>query len=86
MAGGRGWLGRGTGTTTGISAADRAATCKALATPAVAAADFARPGHIFPLRYTVGGVLKRMGHTEASIGTLARRALAAWIALVLTWE
>ena len=56
------------GTSTGISAADRAATCRALATPSAQAADFARPGHIFPLRYTEGGVLKRMGHTEASIG------------------
>jgi len=56
------------GTTTGISAADRATTCRALATPSAQAADFARPGHIFPLRYTEGGVLKRMGHTEASVG------------------
>jgi len=55
------------GTTTGISAHDRAATIRALADPASKAEDFARPGHIFPLRYTEGGVLARAGHTEASI-------------------
>jgi 3,4-dihydroxy 2-butanone 4-phosphate synthase / GTP cyclohydrolase II len=60
------------GTTTGISAADRAATVRALAGGA-SAADFARPGHIFPLRYHPGGVLRRAGHTEASVD-LARLA------------
>ncbi|KAJ3086868.1 hypothetical protein HK102_012307 [Quaeritorhiza haematococci] len=56
------------GTTTGISAADRAATVRALATPnTVGANDFNRPGHVFPLRYTEGGVLRRSGHTEASV-------------------
>ena len=54
------------GTTTGVSSADRAATIRALADPAAAAADFARPGHIFPLRSRKGGVLVRAGHTEAS--------------------
>ena len=61
------------GTTTGISAADRAATIRALADPATTAADLTRPGHIFPLRYAEGGVLKRAGHTEAAID-LARLA------------
>jgi 3,4-dihydroxy 2-butanone 4-phosphate synthase/GTP cyclohydrolase II len=55
------------GTTTGISAADRAATVTALADRRFGAADFARPGHVFPLRYTPGGVLVRPGHTEAAI-------------------
>jgi 3,4-dihydroxy 2-butanone 4-phosphate synthase/GTP cyclohydrolase II len=55
------------GTTTGISAADRAATIRALIDPEAKPADFARPGHILPLRYRTGGVLKRAGHTEATI-------------------
>jgi 3,4-dihydroxy 2-butanone 4-phosphate synthase/GTP cyclohydrolase II len=55
------------GTTTGISAHDRACTIQALIDPAVSSADFARPGHIFPLRARPGGVLKRAGHTEAAI-------------------
>ena len=55
------------GTTTGISAADRAATIRALADRRFGAADFARPGHVFPLRYTQGGVLIRPGHTEAAV-------------------
>ncbi len=55
------------GTTTGISAADRALTIRALVDPTTTAADFARPGHIFPLRGRPGGVLKRAGHTEAAI-------------------
>ncbi|KAI8470522.1 MAG: bifunctional GTP cyclohydrolase [Monoraphidium minutum] len=55
------------GTSTGISAADRAATIRAMADPAAAAADFRRPGHIFPLRYRDGGVLVRPGHTEAAV-------------------
>jgi len=61
------------GTTTGISALDRAKTIRALADPAVKPEDFARPGHIFPLRYAEGGVLTRAGHTEASVD-LARLA------------
>lgn len=61
------------GTTTGISAADRASSLQALADPASGPADFNRPGHIFPLRYREGGVLKRAGHTEASVD-LARMA------------
>ncbi|MFM1752341.1 MAG: hypothetical protein RL119_1303 [Actinomycetota bacterium] len=61
------------GTTTGISAADRAATLCALADPHIGFASFARPGHIFPLRAREGGVLKRAGHTEAAVD-LARMA------------
>jgi 3,4-dihydroxy 2-butanone 4-phosphate synthase / GTP cyclohydrolase II len=55
------------GTTTGISAADRAATVRALIEPGTRPDDLARPGHIFPLRYREGGVLKRAGHTEAAV-------------------
>ncbi|TWF59338.1 3,4-dihydroxy-2-butanone 4-phosphate synthase [Neorhizobium alkalisoli] len=55
------------GTTTGISAADRAATVKALVDPASRPDDFARPGHIFPLRAHPDGVLGRPGHTEAAV-------------------
>src|SRR3954451_12589109 len=61
------------GTTTGISAADRCTTVHALLDRESRAGDFARPGHIFPLRYRDGGVLKRAGHTEASVD-LARLA------------
>ena len=61
------------GTSTGISAADRAATIRALIDPATSPADLAKPGHIFPLRYRTGGVLKRAGHTEAAVD-LARLA------------
>ena len=60
-------------TTTGISAADRSATVQALIDPATRPADLARPGHVFPLRYRDGGVLKRSGHTEAAVD-LARMA------------
>lgn len=61
------------GTTTGISAADRAKTILAMIDPDAKPEDFARPGHIFPLRYHDGGVLARPGHTE-SIIDLARIA------------
>ena len=61
------------GTTTGISAADRAETLRAMASPATRPTDLARPGHIFPLRYREGGVLVRPGHTEAAVD-LARMA------------
>ncbi len=54
------------GTTTGISAADRSLTLRKLASGGSTAADFVRPGHIFPLRARDGGVLKRAGHTEAA--------------------
>jgi 3,4-dihydroxy 2-butanone 4-phosphate synthase/GTP cyclohydrolase II len=52
---------------TGISADERASCCRALANPNVGAADFARPGHIFPLIARDGGVLLRSGHTEAAV-------------------
>ena len=61
------------GTTTGISAHDRAATIRAITEPDVTADDFLRPGHMLPLRYQPGGVLARPGHTEAAID-LARLA------------
>ncbi|UWU24711.1 3,4-dihydroxy-2-butanone-4-phosphate synthase (plasmid) [Rhizobium sp. CB3060] len=54
-------------TTTGISAADRAATVRALVTKGTRPDDFARPGHIFPLRAHPAGVLGRPGHTEAAV-------------------
>jgi len=60
-------------TTTGISAADRATTILALIDHETRSSDLAKPGHIFPLRYREGGVLKRAGHTEASVD-LARLA------------
>jgi 3,4-dihydroxy 2-butanone 4-phosphate synthase / GTP cyclohydrolase II len=61
------------GVTTGISAADRAATIARLVDPAATARDLVRPGHVFPLRYAEGGVLRRPGHTEAAVD-LARLA------------
>lgn len=61
------------GTTTGVSSSDRAATVRALANPKALARDFARPGHISPLRAVEEGVLRRAGHTEAAVD-LARMA------------
>ena len=61
------------GTTTGISARDRALTVRALIDPGTTPRDLARPGHVFPLRYAPGGVLRRAGHTEAAVD-LARLA------------
>jgi 3,4-dihydroxy 2-butanone 4-phosphate synthase/GTP cyclohydrolase II len=61
------------GTSTGISAYDRALTIRKLADPDVRPDEFTRPGHIFPLRAVAGGVLQRGGHTEASVD-LARLA------------
>ena len=61
------------GTTTGISAGDRAATLRALADPATTPGALHRPGHIFPLRARPNGVLERPGHTEAAVD-LARLA------------
>lgn len=55
------------GTSTGISAADRALTIRALVDAQATAGDFNRPGHVFPLRAVPGGVLRRPGHTEASV-------------------
>jgi 3,4-dihydroxy 2-butanone 4-phosphate synthase/GTP cyclohydrolase II len=61
------------GTTTGISAHDRAVTIRALVDPSTRPQDLARPGHVFPLRAAEGGVLRRAGHTEAAVD-LARLA------------
>nr|WP_068892829.1 bifunctional 3,4-dihydroxy-2-butanone-4-phosphate synthase/GTP cyclohydrolase II [Pedobacter panaciterrae] len=58
---------RGHGCTTGISASDRSKTIKALIDPNIDPAELGRPGHIFPLRSKDGGVLRRSGHTEASV-------------------
>jgi len=63
----------GNGCTTGISAADRAKTIQALIDPKMKADDFGKPGHIFPLKAKKEGVLRRTGHTEATID-LARLA------------
>jgi len=61
------------GTTTGISAYDRAITIKLAVSPEAKPSDFVKPGHVFPLRAKKGGVLERAGHTEASVD-LARLA------------
>lgn len=57
----------GHGCTTGISTADRSKTVKALIDPNIRPSDFGRPGHIFPLKSKPGGVLRRTGHTEATV-------------------
>lgn len=57
----------GHGCTSGISAHDRSKTILALVNPEIKPADFARPGHIFPLKAKTGGVLRRAGHTEAAV-------------------
>ncbi len=57
----------GFGCTTGISASDRSKTVKALIDPEKRPSDFGRPGHIFPLKSKPGGVLRRAGHTEATV-------------------
>jgi 3,4-dihydroxy 2-butanone 4-phosphate synthase/GTP cyclohydrolase II len=64
---------KGLGVTTGISACDRARTIRAAIDPNSHPEDFARPGHVFPLRARAGGVLERGGHTEAAVD-LARLA------------
>lgn len=73
------------GISTGISAADRARALRLLASSSSSAADFVRPGHVFPLRARPGGVLARPGHTEASIDLtrLAGRAPAGVLAEVV---
>ncbi len=70
------------GTTTGISAADRAATIRALVDPVAHASDFNRPGHVFPLRAAPGGVLTRAGHTEAAVDLTRLAGLRSGGALV----
>ena len=76
------------GVSTGISAKDRATTVKLLADPSSKAADFARPGHIFPLRAREGGVLTRDGHTEAAVdlAVLAGRAPAGILCEIVSEE
>ena len=74
------------GTSTGISAADRAATIRALADPVVGPDDLARPGHVMPLRARPGGVRVRAGHTEAGVDLCRAAGLrgAALICEVVT--
>ncbi|MGA8164918.1 MAG: 3,4-dihydroxy-2-butanone-4-phosphate synthase, partial [Waddliaceae bacterium] len=55
------------GTSTGVSASDRVNTIRALVHPNTTPNDLRRPGHVFPLKYCQGGVLKRAGHTEAAV-------------------
>jgi 3,4-dihydroxy 2-butanone 4-phosphate synthase / GTP cyclohydrolase II len=69
------------GTTTGISAADRAVTLRTLADPASGPVDLMRPGHVLPLRARAGGVLERPGHTEAAVD-LCRLAGLAPVAVI----
>jgi 3,4-dihydroxy 2-butanone 4-phosphate synthase/GTP cyclohydrolase II len=64
--------------TTGISAADRARTIRLAADPTTRPADLARPGHVFPLMARPGGVLKRAGHTEASVDLCRMAGLAPY--------
>jgi 3,4-dihydroxy 2-butanone 4-phosphate synthase/GTP cyclohydrolase II len=71
------WRGCGSG----ISAVDRACTVQAFLDPRTTAADFVRPGHVFPLRARLGGVLERTGHTEAAVD-LARLAGLAPVAVI----
>lgn len=72
--------------TTGISAHDRAATIRALVDPATLPEDLCRPGHVFPLRAVVGGVLRRAGHTEAAVdlATLSGRAPAGVLCEIMS--
>ena len=65
----------------GISAVDRASTVRAVLDAGASAADFVRPGHVFPLRARDGGVLERPGHTEAAV-ELARLAGLAPVAVI----
>jgi 3,4-dihydroxy 2-butanone 4-phosphate synthase/GTP cyclohydrolase II len=67
---------------TGISAADRAATVRALAEPGSTPRMFHRPGHVFPLRARPGGVLKRAGHTEASVDLLMMAGVESPVAVI----
>jgi 3,4-dihydroxy 2-butanone 4-phosphate synthase/GTP cyclohydrolase II len=69
------------GVTTGISTADRAHTIQLLADPDATSADFARPGHVVPLRAREGGVLRRPGHTEAGVDLARLAGLAPAAAL-----
>ncbi|WBS01284.1 3,4-dihydroxy-2-butanone-4-phosphate synthase [Pseudoduganella sp. SL102] len=64
------------GVTTGVSAADRVATIRAATAPDARPHDLVRPGHVFPLRATPGGVLSRAGHTEGSVDLAVMAGLA----------
>jgi 3,4-dihydroxy 2-butanone 4-phosphate synthase/GTP cyclohydrolase II len=72
----------GHGTSTGISASDRAKTIRALVDPVTRPADLARPGHIFPLKSRSKGVLRRTGHTEATVDLTRMAGLRPGGALV----
>jgi len=76
------------GITTGISAKDRAKSVRMLANPSTFSTDFARPGHIFPLRAKEGGVLARDGHTEAAVdlSILAGRGRAGLLCEIVSEE
>ncbi len=65
------------GTSTGVSAADRARTVRTLADPAARPSDLLRPGHVFPLRAAAGGLQERRGHTEAAVELCRAAGLAA---------
>lgn len=65
------------GTSTGVSASDRAKTVLALSSPNSRPEDFNKPGHVFPLKYRNGGVLRRCGHTEASVDLVMLAGLQA---------
>ncbi|XP_045804471.1 monofunctional riboflavin biosynthesis protein RIBA 3, chloroplastic-like isoform X2 [Trifolium pratense] len=69
------------GTSTGVSAADRAKTILALSSPESKSEDLRKPGHVFPLKYRNGGVLRRAGHTEASVDLVALAGLSPFSAL-----
>ena len=77
-----------TGISTGISSTDRAKTVNMLASADAVATDFARPGHIFPLRARDGGVLERDGHTEAAVDLsyLAGRARSGILCEIVSEE
>jgi len=64
------------GVTTGVSAADRVTTIRAAAAPGARPEDVVRPGHVFPLRATPGGVLMRAGHTEGSVDLASMAGLS----------
>ena len=64
------------GVTTGVSAFDRVATIRAATAPGARATDLRRPGHVFPLRASPGGVLTRRGHTEGSVDLAIMAGLA----------
>ncbi|GAU27203.1 hypothetical protein TSUD_107940 [Trifolium subterraneum] len=69
------------GTSTGVSAADRAKTILTLSSPESKSEDLRKPGHVFPLKYRNGGVLRRAGHTEASVDLVALAGLSPFSVL-----